>query len=87
MFVSVHQKKVLNLLVDILNQCKRAQPASSAVHIKRMEDFEQVEQRIRNAKAFDALVGFRSLKIMDSLAQCLPTPALHIFHVSLLQHT
>ena len=69
------------LLVEILNQCKRAQPASSAVHIERMEtmeDFEKEEQRISDAKAFDALVNFTSLKIMDSLAQYFPTLVLKV---------
>ncbi|KAG9267456.1 hypothetical protein AMEX_G18296 [Astyanax mexicanus] len=77
----VYQKKVLNLLVDLRDQHKRAIPASSAVHIERMEtmeDFEREEQRLCDAQAFDALVlriariGGKNIKdcvhkVLDSL--------------------
>ncbi|XP_039619905.1 uncharacterized protein LOC120535855 [Polypterus senegalus] len=55
----VFQKKVLTLLFDLHNQYKKAEPASSAVHILRMEtmvDFEAEEQRLCDAQAFDTLV-------------------------------
>ncbi|XP_055073490.2 uncharacterized protein [Misgurnus anguillicaudatus] len=55
----VFQKKVLSLLIDIHHRLKETQPASSAVHIERidtMEDFEIQEQRLCDAKAFDILV-------------------------------
>nr|XP_033488342.1 uncharacterized protein LOC117260501 [Epinephelus lanceolatus] len=55
----VFQKKVLSLLVDIRHRLKETQPASSAVHIERidtMEDFELQEQRLSDAQAFDTLV-------------------------------
>lgn len=70
LFISVFQKKVLSLLVDIRHRLKETQPASSAVHIERMdtmEDFELQEQSLSDAQAFDTLVGFTSLKVMDSL--------------------
>lgn len=69
-FISVFQKKVLSLLVNIRHRLKETQPASSAVHIERtdtMEDFEIQEQRLSDAQAFDILVGFTSLEVMDSL--------------------
>ncbi|RXN08337.1 hypothetical protein ROHU_011579 [Labeo rohita] len=53
------QKKVLSLLVDIRHRLKETQPASSAVHIERMdtmEDFELQEQSLSDAQAFDTLV-------------------------------
>lgn len=62
----MYQKKVLNLLVDLRNQLKQTQPGSSAIHIERMEtmeDFEREEQRLCDKQAFNALVGFASLKI------------------------
>ena len=69
MFISVYQKKVLNTLVDLRNCYKQAQPATSAMHIERMEtDFEREEQCLSDAQAFDTLVGFTILKVMDSLA-------------------
>ena len=43
-FISVYQKKVLGLLVDLRNELKGAQPASSTAHIERMatvEDFDK----------------------------------------------
>ncbi len=49
------------MLVDIRNCYKQAQPATSAMHIERMEtleDFEREEQRLCDAHAFDTLVGF-----------------------------
>lgn len=55
----VYQRKVLNLLVDLRNQFKQTQPASSAIHIERMEtmeDFEREEQRLCDKQAFDDLV-------------------------------
>ncbi|MEQ2276163.1 hypothetical protein XENORESO_014749 [Xenotaenia resolanae] len=55
----VFQKKVLNLLMELLYQHKRAQPISSAVHVERMatiEDFEREEERLCDPKAFVALV-------------------------------
>ncbi|XP_049920626.1 hornerin isoform X3 [Epinephelus moara] len=55
----VYQKKVLGLLVDLRNEYKTAQPASSAVHIERMEtmeDFEKEEQHLCDKEAFDTLV-------------------------------
>ncbi|RXN35708.1 serine arginine-rich splicing factor 4-like isoform X14 [Labeo rohita] len=55
----VFQKKVLSLLVDIRHRLKETQPASSAVHIDRMdtmEDFELQEQSLSDAQAFDTLV-------------------------------
>ncbi|XP_072561193.1 uncharacterized protein [Paramormyrops kingsleyae] len=55
----VYQKKVLNLLVDIRHRLKETQPASSAVHIRRidtMEDFELQEQQLSDAQAFNTLV-------------------------------
>jgi len=60
----VFEKKVLSLLVDIRHRLKEAQPASSAVHIEKinsMEDFELQEQRISDPQAFEILVGFTSL--------------------------
>lgn len=69
-FISVFQKKVLSLLVDIRHRLKETQPASSAVYIERidtMEDFEIQEQRLSDAQAFGILVGFTSLEVMDSL--------------------
>ena len=60
------------MLVDLRNLHKRAQPASSALHIERMEtmeDFERAEQDLCDAQAFDTLVGFTSLEVMYSLAQ------------------
>ncbi|XP_062324125.1 uncharacterized protein LOC134025244 [Osmerus eperlanus] len=54
----VFQKKVLSLLVDIRHRLKDTQPASSAVHIERietMEDFELKEQHLSDAQAFDTL--------------------------------
>lgn len=71
MFISVYQKKVLNMLVDLRNCYKQAQPATSAMHIERMEtleDFDREEQRLCDAQAFDTLVGFTILEVMDSLA-------------------
>lgn len=59
MFISVYQKKVLTLLVDIRHRLKETQPASSAVHIQRidtMEDFELQEQQLSDAQAFNTLV-------------------------------
>lgn len=70
LFISVFQKRVLNLQVDIRNRLKETQPASSAVHIERidtMEEFELQEQRLSDAQTFDTLVGFTSLKVMDTL--------------------
>lgn len=58
------------MLVDLRNCYKQAEPASSAVHIERMEtmeDFEREEQRLCDAQAFDTLVGFISLEAMDTL--------------------
>ncbi|RXN27215.1 serine arginine-rich splicing factor 4-like isoform X14 [Labeo rohita] len=55
----VFQKKVLSLLLDIRHRLKETQPASSAVHIERMdtmEDFELQEQSLSDAQAFDTLV-------------------------------
>ncbi|KAA0701740.1 hypothetical protein E1301_Tti023104 [Triplophysa tibetana] len=52
-------KKVLSMLVDLRNCHKRVQPASSAVHIERMEtieDFEREEQRLCDVQAFDTMV-------------------------------
>lgn len=70
LFISVFQKRFLNLLVDIRNRLKETQPASSAVHIERidtMEEFELQEQRLSDAQTFDTLVGFTSLEVMDTL--------------------
>ncbi|ROL41862.1 hypothetical protein DPX16_3490 [Anabarilius grahami] len=56
---SLFQKKVLSLLVDIRHRLKETQPASSAVHIERIdtvEDFEIQEQRLSDAQAFGILV-------------------------------
>ncbi|KAK5619085.1 hypothetical protein CRENBAI_000404 [Crenichthys baileyi] len=56
-------KKVLNLLMELRDQHKEAQPISSAVHVERMatiEDLEREEERLCDPKAFDALVGFKS---------------------------
>ncbi|MED6268937.1 hypothetical protein CHARACLAT_027967 [Characodon lateralis] len=56
---AVFQKKVLNLLMELRDQHKRAQPISSAVHIERMvtiEDLEREEERLCSPKAFEALV-------------------------------
>ncbi|MEQ2267935.1 hypothetical protein XENORESO_012655 [Xenotaenia resolanae] len=50
---AVFQKKVLNLLMELRDQHKRAQPISSAVHV---EDLEREEERLCNPKAFEALV-------------------------------
>ncbi|XP_031167926.2 uncharacterized protein LOC116059064 [Sander lucioperca] len=70
----VYQKKVLNMLVDLRNLHKQAQPASSALHIERMEpmeDFERVEQDLCDAQAFDTLVlqiariGGKNTKVLD----------------------
>ena len=66
------QKKVLSILVDIRHRLKETQPASSAVHIERietMEDFELKEQHLSDAQAFNTLVGFTSLEVMDSTGQ------------------
>nr|XP_040020885.1 uncharacterized protein LOC120810435 [Gasterosteus aculeatus aculeatus] len=55
----VFQKRFLNLQVDIRNRLKETQPASSAVHIERidtMEEFELQEQRLSDAQTFDTLV-------------------------------
>ena len=49
LFISVFQKKVLNLLVDICNHLKETQPASSVGHIQTidtMEDFDEQQQRL-----------------------------------------
>lgn len=73
-FISVYQKRVLSLLVDLRNRFKQAQPASSAVHIERMEtmeDFKKEEQCLCDKKAFDTLVGFTNLEYRTSaLAHC-----------------
>lgn len=66
MSLSVYQKKVLNLLVDLRNQLKQVQPASSDGNIEKMEtmeDFEREEQRLSDQQVFDALVGFAGLKM------------------------
>ncbi len=59
-------------MLDNLRNCyKQAQSAISAMHIERMEmieDFEREEQCLCDAQAFDTLVGFTILKVMDSLA-------------------
>ncbi|XP_041931175.1 uncharacterized protein LOC121694866 [Alosa sapidissima] len=55
----VFQKRVLSLLVDVRNRLKETQPASSAVHMEKidtMEDFELQEQRLSDAQTFDTLV-------------------------------
>ncbi len=65
-FISVYQKKVLSLVVDLRNCFTGAPPASSAAHTERMETME--EQRLCGKQAFDTLVGFTSLEAMDSLA-------------------
>ncbi|MEQ2231037.1 hypothetical protein ILYODFUR_035279, partial [Ilyodon furcidens] len=57
-FISVFQKKVLNLLMELRDQHKRTQPISSAVHVERMvtiEDLEREKERLCDPKAFDAL--------------------------------
>ncbi|KAJ8016304.1 hypothetical protein DPEC_G00005800 [Dallia pectoralis] len=54
----VYQEKVLNLLVDIQNLLRQAQPASIALHIERletMEVFEKVEQDLCDTHRFDTL--------------------------------
>lgn len=60
-FISVYQKKVLGLLIDLQNQYKTAQPTSSA-HIERIGTMEDFEQQLCDKDAFDTLVGFTSLK-------------------------
>lgn len=68
LFISVFQKRVLNLQVDIRNRLKETQPASSAVHIERIDTMgEFEEQRLSDAQTFDTLVGFTSLEVMDTL--------------------
>ncbi|KAG7521021.1 hypothetical protein JOB18_040751 [Solea senegalensis] len=50
----VYQKKILGLLVDLCNQYKTAQHASSTVHIERMDTMEDLERERK--EAFDTLV-------------------------------
>lgn len=73
--ISVYQKRVLGLLIDLKNQYKMAQPTTSSAHIEKitsMEEFQDVEQRLRDKDAFDALVGFTSRKYrFSALAHCL----------------
>ncbi|XP_041860859.1 myb-like protein V [Melanotaenia boesemani] len=56
----VYQKRVLGLLIDLKNQYKMAQPTTSSAHIEKigsMEEFQDVEQRLCDKDAFDALVA------------------------------
>ncbi|KAJ8371745.1 hypothetical protein AAFF_G00302520 [Aldrovandia affinis] len=56
------QKKILTILVDIREEVRRiarAEPASSASHVERLEtvdDFQREEQRLSDSEAFNALV-------------------------------
>ncbi|KAJ8011645.1 hypothetical protein DPEC_G00060410 [Dallia pectoralis] len=55
----VYQKKIIDLLVDIRNLLRQAQPASIALHIEMMETmegFEKVEQHLCDTHRFDTLV-------------------------------
>ncbi|KAJ8384189.1 hypothetical protein AAFF_G00208070 [Aldrovandia affinis] len=59
---AVFQKKILTILVDIREEVRRiarAEPASSASHVERLEtvdDFQREEQRLSDSEAFNALV-------------------------------
>lgn len=68
-FMSVLPKKVLGLLLDICNLCKRVQTDCSAARIEKMEtmeEFEREEGHLHDKEAFDALIGLTSVDYRTS---------------------
>lgn len=63
-FLSVFQKKLLAIVLEIredVRRIRRAEPVSSASRVERMEDmddFNREEERLSDAQAFNTLVSF-----------------------------